>query len=88
MANIPMDKRILNEFLKAGYIEYKGSFHITNEGIPQVGVISPVIVNMVLDGLEAHIMKDLTRKKVTGIGIKLTNFVRYVDDFMITYPYE
>jgi RNA-directed DNA polymerase len=51
LANIPMETSILRKWLKAGYIE-KDVFHPTQEGTPQGGVISPVLANMALDGLE------------------------------------
>jgi RNA-directed DNA polymerase len=46
-----MDRAILSRWLKSGYIERK-TFHATEEGTPQGGIASPVICNMVLDGLE------------------------------------
>ena len=51
MRNIPMDKRILQKWLKAGFIDRK-TFHETEAGTPQGGIISPVLANMTLDGLE------------------------------------
>ena len=51
MENIPMDKEILEKFLKSGFVEM-GELFPTNRGTPQGGVISPTICNMVLDGLE------------------------------------
>jgi RNA-directed DNA polymerase len=43
VAHIPMEKHILQQWLKAGYIE-KHSLHPTDEGSPQGGPISPVVV--------------------------------------------
>lgn len=74
--HVPMDKVILNKWLKSGYIENK-VFYTTKEGTPQGGVSSPTIANMVLDGLELHI------KSVTDKSDKI-NFVRYADDFIVT----
>ena len=71
----------------------------TNSGVPQGGIISPVISNFVLDGLEkcversiAKITKSKSRVKEyygTKSGkpvVKRFNiqFVRYADDFVIT----
>jgi RNA-directed DNA polymerase len=40
-----MDKHILKQFLKAGFME-KTSVEATTRGVPQGGTISPVIANM------------------------------------------
>ena len=46
-----MDKVILRKWLKAGYME-RNVLHPTEAGTPQGGICSPVIANLVLDGLE------------------------------------
>jgi len=46
--NIPMDKKILQAWLKAGYVE-KGFAYPTKAGTPQGGVASPTLANMTLD---------------------------------------
>ncbi len=78
LKNIPINKTILKKWLKSGYIEQKRLFP-TKKGTPQGGTISPVIMNMVLDGLEAIIMKKFPRWKRQKV-----NFIRYADDFVIT----
>jgi len=75
--NIPMDKRILRQWLKAGYIEDE-CWHQTEVGCPQGGIISPVLANMTLDGLE-----EVIRKAVPRTGSKV-NFIRYADDSATT----
>ena len=45
------------------------------------GVISPVLANMTLDGLEAMLAKKLPNAKWTGRKMRV---VRYADDFIIT----
>ncbi|MCK4507062.1 MAG: group II intron reverse transcriptase/maturase [Desulfuromonadales bacterium] len=77
IANIPMNKRILRNWLKAGYLE-KETFNETRAGTPQGGIISPILANMALDGLEETI-----RAVVPKRGAKV-NVVRYADDFIIT----
>jgi RNA-directed DNA polymerase len=78
MENIPINKSILNKFLKSGFIDKK-RFFPTKKGTPQGGIISPVIMNMVMDGLQTAIEKEFPRWK----GMKV-NFVRYADDFVVT----
>lgn len=81
LANIPMDKAILKKWLKAGFME-KSVLHPTEEGTPQGGIISPLLANMTLDGLEQKLLKAFPRKK-TGNSLKV-NYVRYADDFIVT----
>jgi len=42
--NIPMDKSILKQFLKAGFV-YKHHLNPTKAGTPQGGIISPILAN-------------------------------------------
>ena len=84
--NAPTDKAILRGWLQAGYVE-KGTLFATDEGTPQGGVISPVLANLALDGLErmlreAFVRKDLGRSR--GKYNPKVNLVRYADDFIIT----
>ena len=51
MDNIPIEKRILRQWLRAGYVD-KGILFPTRKGTPQGGIISPTLANMTLDGLE------------------------------------
>jgi len=76
MENIPIDRRILKQWLKCGFFE-NGKLYPTQAGTPQGGVISPTLANMTLDGLEKAVKTVWSRK--TKI-----NFVRYADDFIIT----
>jgi RNA-directed DNA polymerase len=78
ISNIPMDKSILRQWLKAGYME-KNVLHTTLSGTPQGGIASPVLANMVLDGLEETIRKSSNARN----NIR---FVRYADDFICTAP--
>lgn len=80
LKNIPIDKVILQKWLKAGYIEKSKRFQ-TKKGTPQGGIISPLIMNMVLDGLETEIRKKFPKWKNSKV-----NFIRYADDFVITSP--
>lgn len=75
--HIPMDKKLLKAWLKSGIME-KGKYKPTIAGTPQGGIISPVLANMALDGLEAILKneKSLREKKV--------NLIRFADDFVIT----
>ena len=76
-----MERSILRRWLKAGYME-QHILHPTEEGTPQGSIISPVLANMALDGLEEHLQKHLPRYW-KGQRVKV-NLVRFADDFIIT----
>lgn len=80
--NIPMDKTILSKWLKVGFID-KDVFHPTEEGVPQGSIISPVIANLTLDGLEAKLRAHYPLTTQTGRQAKV-HLVRFADDFIIS----
>jgi RNA-directed DNA polymerase len=77
LENIPMDKKILKAWLKAGYIE-EGKLFPTTEGTPQGGIASPILANMTLDGLEKTIYGPNKRNR------QQVNVIRFADDFVVT----
>ena len=84
MANIPLDKAVLRQFLKSGYME-KGALFPTDMGTPQGGTISTVICNMVLDGMEPLLKRQFFRRRIGGRTYNpKINFTRYADDFIVT----
>ena len=86
MEHIPMDKRILNQFIKAGYV-FKKKLFPSNKGAIQGGSISPTLANYVLDGLEEHIWKDINigaRGVVQSKNLHKVHMIRYADDFIVT----
>lgn len=88
LENIPIDKSILKQFLKAGFI-FKQELFPTEEGTPQGGVISPILANMTLDGMQRVLAEhfDLSPKGEVSAYFhskSKVNLVRYADDFIIT----
>ena len=84
LQNIPMDKEILSKWLKCGYI-LKGELFSTDDGTPQGGIISPVLANMTLDGLQNILAERYKRRTIKGKHYSpMVNLVRYADDFIIT----
>lgn len=79
--NVPMDGEILRKWLKAGYME-DTILYPTEEGTPQGGIISPVLANLALDGLETVALQADSRRQ--GNLRPRINVVRYADDFIIT----
>jgi RNA-directed DNA polymerase len=74
--HIPMDRRVLRQWLASGYLEGRQLFP-TLAGTPQGGVISPCLANMVLDGLEDAVAR------ITKPSDKV-HVIRYADDFVVT----
>ena len=68
--------------MDSGYLE-NGIKHKTSMGTPQGGIISPIISNMALDGIEDLIRKSFRSIKPKGENDKV-NIVRYADEFLIT----
>lgn len=81
VANVHMDKGILRKWLKAGFIEM-GKLFPTQAGTPQGGIISPVLANLALDGLQLELTKLF--RTVREAREAKVNLVRYADDFIIT----
>ncbi len=76
LENIPIDKQILRQWLKCGFVQHKKLFP-TTDGTPQGEVASPTLANMTLDGLENAV-------KAASSPRDKVNFVRYADDFIVT----
>jgi len=88
ISKTPMaDKHVLRQMLKSG-ISVKGKLEKSLEGTPQGGVISPMLCNVALNGMEATIRKFFEKSrdkvdKITGERSKV-NVIRYADDLIIT----
>ena len=86
LAHVPMDRALLQKWLKSGYME-KHVLHETTDGTPQGGIISPALSNCALDGLERLLKEKFpTNKPLSSFGGKFpcVNLIRYADDFIIT----
>ena len=86
--HIPMDKSVLKQFLKAGFV-FREELFPTDEGTPQGGVISPILANMALDGMQQVLSDhfDLSVKGEVSAFVhnkSKVNLVRYADDFIVT----
>lgn len=86
--NIPLKQSFMRQCLKAGYIE-NGKLFPSNEGTPQGGSLSPILANMVLNGIETELGKAFYSKKNGEINKRdcnkhKVNYVRYADDFIVT----
>lgn len=79
------DKVVIEKWLKAGILSNKELLQ-TTEGTPQGGIISPLLCNLVLNGLEEAITAEIGKKENKGItqGKPKVNMVRYADDLIVT----
>jgi RNA-directed DNA polymerase len=80
LVNFPK-KELIKGWLKAGFV-FNGKYHLTDTGTPQGGVISPLLANIGLHGLEElvdSIKPNYSRDKREKFGI-----IRYADDFIVT----
>ena len=62
--------RLIRKFLKAGYVE-DWTFHNTYSGMPQGGIVSPILANIYLDKLDKYVKEyirhfDMGTKRRTG----------------------
>lgn len=70
-------RELIKQWLKAGYME-QGVFHETDSGTPQGGVVSPLLANIALHGMEEAIGVKYDSR---GQSIGKRAIVRYADDF-------
>ena len=72
-------KALVHQWLKAGYVEI-GVLHETTTGTPQGGVISPLLANISLHGMETALGAQRRNK---GHAATERTVIRYADDFVI-----
>ncbi|NJM72064.1 MAG: group II intron reverse transcriptase/maturase [Scytonema sp. RU_4_4] len=89
----PTIRRQLRAWLKAGVMDNR-QFLETSEGTPQGGVISPLLANIALHGMEERIKQvaeTLPTRKENGVPISKASrrisisLIRYADDFVILH---
>ena len=84
-----VDRNIMMKMLKAKII-YQGKTEISDEGTLQGSVLSPILSNIALNGLEKMVKKEsllihkkLYKKYKRNINVHV---IRYADDFIIIGP--
>ncbi|HGZ7315418.1 TPA: group II intron reverse transcriptase/maturase [Vibrio parahaemolyticus] len=87
LENLSIDKVVLRRWLESGFMD-EGKLYFTEAGTPQGGIISPTLMNMVLNQLERHIESTagVIRDKHGKVRSNPTrvSVVRYADDFVVT----
>jgi len=72
-------RALIRQWLKAGYVD-GGVFHDTETGTPQGGVVSPLLANIALHGMEQALGVTFNCQGHT-LGTRAV--VRYADDFVV-----
>jgi RNA-directed DNA polymerase len=84
----PQLRREIKAWLKSGYMESKQLFP-TDKGTPQGGVVSPLLANIALHGMELELKKYASTWKRKGRSTKQIqneiSIIRYADDFVILH---
>ena len=81
IGNFPA-REVIKQWLKAGYVEAE-MLYPTETGVPQGGVISPLLLNVALHGMEQALGIAYTSK---GVRRGTYALVRYADDLVIFSP--
>ncbi|NEQ87306.1 MAG: group II intron reverse transcriptase/maturase, partial [Moorea sp. SIO2I5] len=81
----PFLRRLIKSWLKAGVMDNR-TFSPTEEGTPQGGILSPLLANIALHGMEKAIWDyaNSVQRKKTHYKRGLT-LIRYADDFVILH---
>jgi RNA-directed DNA polymerase len=88
------DKRVLGlvkAFCKAGILTEAGQVQDTITGTPQGGILSPLLANIALSGLDEHFAEawqqtmgtNAQRRTRKARGLARYRLVRYADDFVV-----
>jgi len=93
MRTHPLLERQVRSWLKAGVVDH-GAYVPTMVGTPQGGVVSPLLSNIALHGMETHLKNWVkTQNILSPKGVKLSptskvaslGIIRYADDFVIMH---
>lgn len=77
LSTIPVMTDLIQGWLKAGIFE-KGVIFPSEAGTPQGGVVSPLLANIALHGMETALVESLPKSRKPAI-------IRYADDFVILH---
>lgn len=90
----PLMRRQVYAWLKAGVMDAQSFTPLNSAGTPQGGVISPLLANIALHGVETmlkQMVKTMDLRATSGIRISPANrantisIIRYADDFVVLH---
>ena len=90
LKRIPVFRRTIKRWLKSGIVEF-GKYFQTKSGTPQGGIISPLLANIALDGMERLFGAENSKGNYTAPSNKRgenkgVSLIRYADDFVVMAP--
>ncbi|MHA1374395.1 MAG: group II intron reverse transcriptase/maturase [Promethearchaeota archaeon] len=90
LKRVPVFRETVKRWLKSGIIEF-GKYFQTKSGTPQGGIISPLLANIALDGMERLFGAENSKGNYTSPANrsgenKRLSLIRYADDFVVTAP--
>lgn len=83
LSNIPIDNKVLREFLKAGHFAAGEFFPAEDHGISLGESISPILGNMVLNGLQKTIFEKIHGLRCIDEYCD-GHLIRFADDILVT----
>jgi len=85
LSTFPTLRKAVKAWLKAGVVDGSELFP-TEEGTPQGGVISPLLANVALHGLETAILSAFPLRREGDHVRRRPHVIRYADDFVVLHP--
>jgi RNA-directed DNA polymerase len=76
-------RKLIKQWLKSGVMEDR-TYYNSRHGTPQGGVISPLLANIALDGMEKYLKGQIKSQynKTTADSLRV---IRYADDFIVIH---
>ena len=85
LSTSPTLRRQIKAWLKSGVID-QGQWFATSAGTPQGGVVSPLLANIALHGMETHIKQAFPRWNASmGGHCQSPHLIRYADDLVVLH---
>ena len=90
LARLPVFTAVIRRWLEAGVVEF-GRYQESTAGTPQGGIISPLLANIALDGMERLFGSENAQGKPLRPSARKgldrgVSCVRYADDLIVTAP--